>query len=140
MREMMMDEPYVDEELEPDPALNQFTNGIIGAAIEVHRKLGPGLLESFYQAAMEIELNLRGIAFERQVPIELSYKGRVIGKSVLDQIVANRVVVDLKAVESIGNVHRAQIIGYLKITKKQLGLIINFNVALLRQGIIRVAN
>jgi GxxExxY protein len=135
-----MDEPFVDSYAEPNPELNRITNAIIGAAIEVNRRLGPGLLESFYQAAMEIELEHRGIAFVRQHVIDVTYRNQSIGKSVVDLLVENAVVVELKAVEALNDVHRAQMICYLKVTKKKLDLIINFNVALLRKGIIRIAN
>lgn len=135
-----MDEPFVDSYAEPNPELNRITNAIIGAAIEVNKRLGPGLLESFYQAALEIELEHRGIAFSRQHVIEIEYRGRSIRRSVVDLLVESAVVVELKAVEALNDVHRAQMICYLKSTKKKLGLIINFNVALLRKGIVRIAN
>jgi GxxExxY protein len=133
------DDFYVDEEMEPDPRLNQMTNAIIGAAIEVHRALGPGHAESVYQKAMEIELEHRGIAFQRQVDIELTYRGQPVGLSRLDLLVEGTVIVDLKAVDQLAPVHSAQLISYLSITGHPLGLLINFNVAALRQGIKRIA-
>ena len=136
---MMENEWFVDEEMEPDPRLNRITNLIIGAAIEVHRMLGPGHLEAVYQLAMEIELELRGIAFQRQLDIELAYKGQPLGVSRLDFLVEGVVVVDLKSVEQLAPVHTAQMISYLSITGHPLGLLINFNVPALRQGIKRIA-
>ena len=81
---------FVDEDMEPDPALNRITNAIIGAAIEVHRALGPGHLESAYEQAMDVEMTLRGIAFRRQVDVELLYKGHQVGKARLDFVVEGR--------------------------------------------------
>ena len=134
----MNDEYFVDEEMEPDPALNRITNAIIGAAIEVHRELGPEHLESAYEEAMDVEMTLRGSQFERQVEFVLMYKGRQVGKGCLDFLVEGVVVV-LKAVEQIASVHTAQVISYLSITGHPLGLIINFNVPALRHGIKRIA-
>src|SRR5215212_6040786 len=105
----MGDECFVDEEMEPDPALNRITNGIIGAAIEVHRALGPGHLESAYEEAMAIEMTLRGIQFKRQVDVRLMCKGREIGKGWLDFLVEECVVLELKAVEQISSVHAGQL-------------------------------
>ena len=130
---------YVDEEMEPDPALNRVTNAIIGAGIEVHRTLGPGHLESAYEEAMAVEMGLRGIRFRRQVDVELVYKGQPVGRARLDFLVEETVVLDLKAVEQIAPVHAAQMISYLSITGHPLGLIINFNVPALRHGIRRIA-
>jgi GxxExxY protein len=129
----------VDEEMEPDPALNRITNAIIGAAIEVHRMLGPGHLESAYEEAMAIEMTLRSIPFRRQVEIELLYKGRPVGKSRLDFVVEELVVLELKAVEQFAPIHSAQMISYLCVTGHPLGLIINFQVPALRHGIKRIA-
>ena len=130
---------FVDEELEPDPALNRITNAIIGAAIDVHRALGPGHLESAYEEAMAIEMASRGIPFRRQVDVELTYKGRVVGKSRLDFLVEEAVVLDLKAVDQLASIHSAQMISYLAITRLPLGLLINFHVPALRHGIKRIA-
>jgi hypothetical protein len=90
------EEIWIDEQMEPDPRLNRITNDIIGAAIEVHRALGPGHLESVYQKAMEIELEHRGIAFQRQLDIELKYRGQSVGLSRLDLLVEGTVIVDLR--------------------------------------------
>jgi len=130
---------FVDDEMEPDPRLNRITNAIIGAAIEVHRALGPGHLESAYEEGMAIEMRLRGIPFQRQVDIELMYKGQKVGRSRIDFIVEEAVVLDLKAVEQLVSVHSSQIIAYLAMTKLPLGLLINFNVPALRHGIGRIA-
>jgi GxxExxY protein len=135
----MGEEIWIDEELEPDPRLNRITNDIIAAAIEVHRALGPGHLEAVYQKAMEIELAHRGIAFQRQLDIQLTYRGEPVGTSRLDLLVEETIIVDLKAVDQLGPVHSAQLISYLSITGHPLGLLINFNVAALRQGIKRIA-
>ncbi len=114
------------------------TEGIIGAAIEVHRQLGPGLLESVYEDCMCEELRLRDIPFKAQVELPVIYKGRNTGGIYrLDLIVADEVVVELKAVERLLNVHEAQLLTYLKLTGKHVGLMINFNVSILQRGIMR---
>ena len=128
-------EPQADE---PSAALNDLSNRIIGAALEVHRVLGPGFLESIYEEALGIELKLRSIPFVAQYPISVGYKGRQIGEGRLDLLVANSLVVELKAVEVLLPVHTAQLHSYLKATGHKLGLLINFNVPLLRDGIRRV--
>jgi len=110
---------------------------IIGAAIEVHRILGPGLLEGVYEDALCIELEERKIVFERQKPIEIKYKGRNIGNLVTDLIVENRVIVELKSVETLLPVHETQLLTYLKLTSLNVGLLINFNVPVLRDGVKR---
>jgi GxxExxY protein len=114
------------------------TEQIIGAAIEVHRQLGPGLLESVYEECMCEELRLRGIAFRCQVELPVIYKGiETGGKYRIDLIVEDEVLVELKSVERILGVHEAQLLTYLKLTGKRVGLLINFNVAILRRGILR---
>lgn len=123
---------------EPHPQLDRLAHQVIGAAIEVHRQLGPGFLESVYEEAMCIELALRGIAFTRQPEVAIDYKGRTVGQGRLDFLIAGCLVVELKAVEMLAPIHSAQMISYLKITKRTLGLLINFNVAMLRDGIKRV--
>lgn len=112
-------------------------NKVIGCAIEVHRHLGPGLLESTYEAAMGIELEEAGLRYQRQVPFPAIYKGRTIGEYRLDLIVEEAVVVELKSVERNDPVFEAQLLTYLKITGKKLGLLINFNSRLLKNGIKR---
>ena len=136
----MNDEAFVDEDMEPDPRLNEITNKIIGCAIEVHRHLGPRYLEAYYKEAMAIEMNLRGVRFQRQKDFEVLYKGHVIGTGRLDFLVEDEVIVELKAVESLTPAFTAQVISYLKANQKRLAIIINFNVKLLNEGIKRVAN
>ena len=114
------------------------TSPIIGAAIEVHRVLGPGLLESAYEECLCHELYLRGLSFERQVALPVSYKGLQLDCGYkIDVIVEREVVVELKAIEKVLPVHEAQLLTYLKISGKRVGLLINFNVPLLTRGIIR---
>ncbi len=111
------------------------TGKIIGAAIEVHRRLGPGLLESTYQACLARELSLRGLPFERERVLPISYKGTEVDCSYrLDFVVDNRVILELKAVDAIHPIHEAQLLTYLKLADLQVGLIINFNVVTLKEG------
>ena len=100
--------------------------------------LGPGFLESVYEAALSIELGLRGIPFKRQVPVRVDYKGRNVGEARLDFLVGDALTVELKAVDALCPVHLAQVISYLKATGNELGLLINFSVAVLKDGIKRV--
>ena len=110
------------------------------AALEVDQILGPGYLESVYEEALSVELALRGVGFERQIPVALSYKRVPIGHGRLDLLVADRLIVELKAVENTQPIHLAQLLSYLKATRRRLGLLINFNVRWLRQGIRRVVH
>ena len=120
---------------------NEISGKIIGAAIEVHKHLGPGLLESAYEECLCRELDLRGIDFKRQVPLPLSYKGLKLDCGYrLDLLVEDKVIVELKTVEAIAHIHEAQILTYLKLREIRLGLIINFNVPLLVEGIRRLVN
>ena len=123
---------------EPSKELDDLARLVIGAAIEVHRVLGPGYLESVYEEALFYEIELRGILCERQVKISVDYKGHRVGESRLDLLVAKILPVELKVVDVLAPVHQAQILSYLKMTSLQLGLLINFNVPLLKQGIKRV--
>ena len=123
---------------EPDPELDGAAHAVVDAALEVHRVLGPGFLEAVYEEAWGVELTLRGVPFRRQVPISLDYKGFPVGHARLDLLVAERLVIELKAVDSLAAVHWAQLLSYLKATKLTLGLLINFNVPVIRQGIKRV--
>jgi GxxExxY protein len=123
---------------EPGERLDQLARAVIGAAIEVHRALGPGYLESVYEEALGIELKLRGIPFVSQVPVGVAYKGCQIGEGRLDILVDNILIVELKAVEALAPIHMAQVISYLKMTGLKLGLLINFNVPVLKEGIKRV--
>ena len=111
---------------------------IIGCAIEVHRRLGPGLLESVYEAALAIEFRNAKLKFKRQIGIPVLYKGELIGEHRPDFIVDDTIVVEIKRVERLDPVHIAQMITYLKMTELHSGLILNFNVAALRAGIRRV--
>jgi GxxExxY protein len=117
------------------------SHSVIGAAIEVHRHLGPGLLESVYEATLCHELSLRGVAFERQVVVPIEYKGLKIKPSLrVDLLVARRLVVEVKAAEHLAEVHRAQLLTYLRLTGLRLGLLVNFNVEVLITGVRRVIN
>ncbi len=119
--------------------INRLTEAIIGAAIEVHRALGPGLLESAYKECLCRELDLQGIPFERQRPLPVEYKGlRLDCGYRLDLLVSNQVVVEIKAVENLLPIHEAQLLTYLKLGGWQVGLLINFNVPVLKQGIRRL--
>lgn len=111
---------------------------VIGAAIEVHLCLGPGFLESVYEEALAVELKLRDIPFERQFVVGVPYKGQIVGEGRLDLLVDTCLVVELKTVETLLPIHTAQILSYLKITGYPLGLLIDFNVPVLKQGIRRV--
>lgn len=113
---------------------------VIGAAIEVHRHLGPGLLESVYEQAPAHELKLRGLTASRQVPVVVPYKGLEITGQRMDMIVEPGVIVELKAVEVILPIHEQQVLSYLKSTGFRLGLLINFNTDLLKKGIRRFVN
>ena len=117
----------------------QITGEIIGAAIEVHRELGPGLLESSYEMCLARELELCGISFEFEKPLPLEYKGvRLDCGYRLDLLVAGAVIVEVKSVENLAPIHDAQLLTYLKLTGVKVGLLINFNVAFLRHGIRRL--
>lgn len=114
------------------------TGAIIAAAIEAHRALGPGLLESVYEECLCCELELRGIPFARQVPIPVEYKGvRSECGYRIDLLVQDEVVVEIKAVEAIHPVHEAQLLTYMKLSGKRVGLLINFCVPVLKDGIVR---
>lgn len=117
--------------------LNQLTERIIGCGIEVHRHLGPGLLEATYEEALCIEFQESGIKYKRQLPFPILYKGRTLGEYRLDLLVEHAVVVEIKSVERFDPVFEAQVVTYLKVTGKRVGLLINFNSRLLRDGIKR---
>jgi len=120
---------------------NKLTNVIIGAAIEVHRQMGPGLLESVYEECLLFELAERGIKAERQVKLPLRYKGIKLDKYFyVDIIVENEILIELKVVEDILSVHEVQLVTYLKLANKKLGLLINFHEAVLSHGIKRKIN
>lgn len=118
--------------------LNKLTEAIIGAAIEVHKQVGPGLLESAYQKCLCRELQLRNVAFECEKPLPLTYKGVALDCGYrLDLVVEGAVVVEIKSVDSIEAIHEAQLITYLKLTGLKVGLLINFNVPFLKDGVKR---
>jgi GxxExxY protein len=115
------------------------TSQIIGAAIDVHRELGPGLLESAYEACLCFELNLRKMTFARQVPLPVVYKGLQIECGYrADIIVANKAIVEVKAVDEIVNIHKARLLTYLRVTGLKVGLILNFKEPVLKNGIVRL--
>jgi GxxExxY protein len=118
--------------------LKDTTSRIISCAIEVHSALGPGLLESVYEEALEHEFELRGIQYERQKEIGLQYKGKEVGKHRIDYLVEDQVIVELKAAELLHNIYEAQLLTYLKAMNKRVGLLINFNVERLKDGIKRL--
>jgi GxxExxY protein len=116
----------------------ELTGQIIAAAIEVHRELGPGLLESAYQACMCRELSVRRIDFRAEVPLPVDYKGIHLDCGYrMDLVVAGKIAVELKSAEKILPIHQAQLLTYLRLSGVRVGLLINFNVRVLRQGIIR---
>lgn len=123
----------------PRAQRDSLTGQIIGAGIEVHRQLGPGLLESAYRECLCWELNHRGLTIEREMALPLVYKGVHVDAGYrLDLIVETRVLVELKAVERLAPVHTAQVLTYLKLTGLRVGLLMNFNADVLRDGIVRL--
>ena len=118
---------------------DELTERIIGVAIEVHRILGPGLLESIYEEALSIEMSLRGIPFQRQVEVDVQYKGHVIKGQRLDILVAGQVVVELKSVSQLPEVAMAQVLSYLKAAGLKRGLLINFGNTRLIDGVKRIS-
>jgi GxxExxY protein len=117
----------------------QLTSQIIGAAIEVHKALGPGLLESVYQTCLSREMDLRGLKFEKEKGLPVEYKGIALETGVrLDFLVQGTVVVELKSVDAIVKIHEAQLLTYLRLTGCKVGLLINFNVPVLKEGIVRM--
>ena len=123
---------------EPSQEVDDLARKVIGAAIEVHRALGPGYLESVYEEALAYEIGLNNIPYERQKSVKVAYKGHSVGEGKLDLLIAKILPVELKAVDALAPIHQAQLISYLKMTGLQLGLLINFNVPLLKQGNKRV--
>ncbi|MEH2134717.1 MAG: GxxExxY protein [Nostoc sp.] len=118
--------------------MNQLTGEVIGAAIEVHRVLGPGFLEEVYKEALIIEFFRCGIPHVVEKGVTVNYKGHEVGKGRLDFLVANCLIVELKAVQNLAPIHEAQVLSYLKMTNYPLALLINFNVSLLKDGIKRI--
>ena len=121
--------------------INQLTGQIIGAAIEVHKTLGPGLLESAYEECLCRELSLRGFSYERQKEVPVKYKGVSLDCGYrLDIVVSESVILELKACDRLERIHQAQLLTYLKLTGIKYGLLINFNVSVLKDGIKRMVN
>jgi GxxExxY protein len=123
---------------EPSHEIDILARQTIGSAIEVHRTLGPGFLEFVYEEALCVELTARGIPFRQQVPLEIDYKSRLVGVVRLDLVVADRLIVELKAVPQLLRVHTAQLLSYLRAFGQPLGLLVNFDVPVLAMGIRRV--
>ena len=124
--------------MEPSRELDALARRVIGAAIEVHRILGPGYLESVYEEALAVELSIQGVGCDRQSPVNIEYKGQAVGEGRLDLLVADSLVVELKTVDHLLPIHHAQVLSYLKATRSQIGLLINFNERVLREGIKRI--
>jgi GxxExxY protein len=121
--------------------INQLTERVTGACMEIHKTLGPGLLESAYEECVCHELRLAGLGFERQRPLPVTYKGVQLDCGYrLDLIIEDKLVVELKAVRELSPIHEAQLLTYLKISGLTVGLLINFNVPVLRRGIKRIVN
>lgn len=130
-----MNEVRISQETE------QLATAVVNAAFAVHRTLGPGLLESTYHECLAIELSLAGLRVQREQLLPLTYRGHVIQNAYrLDLLVNDRLLVELKAIESVQPIHRVQVTTYLRILKLPLGLLINFNVPLIKEGITRVLN
>ena len=124
---------------EPSALADAAARQVIDAGLKVHRALGPGLLESAYEVCLAHELNLRGVSVSRQVPLPLHYEGlRLEAGYRLDLVVADAVIVEVKAVESLSRLHEAQLITYLKLSGLRLGLLMNFNVPLFKDGVRRL--
>ena len=121
--------------------INKLSSKVIGAAIEVHKVLGPGLLESAYEECICHELSLRGVPFVRQKPLPVQYKGVSLDCGYrLDVVVEDAIILELKSCEKIEPIHQAQLLTYLKLSGIRLGLLLNFNVHLMREGVARIAN
>lgn len=121
-----------------DDRVEELAHEVIGAAIEVHRELGPGFPEAVYEQALSHELQFRNISFVQQAMIHVQYKGRMVGEGRVDLLIADSLIVELKTVEAIAPVHAAQVVAYLKATQQKLGLLINFNVPRLKDGLKRI--
>jgi GxxExxY protein len=120
---------------------NQIGTDIVNTAIDVHRQLGPGLLESVYEAILAYELSAQGLQVQRQVPIQIIYKSMTFDEAFrADLLIEDKVIIELKSVETLNNAHRKQVQTYLKLTGLKLGYLLNFGSALMKDGIVRVAN
>lgn len=123
---------------EPTEAIDALVRKTLAAAVEVHRHLGPGYLESVYEEAFATELSMQTIPFRRQIEVPVRYKNHLVGQGRLDFLVNGELVVELKAVDALLPIHKAQILSYLKATQHRLGLLINFNVPVLMRGVQRI--
>ena len=121
-----------------DASVNALSGIIVDSAIAVHRALGPGFLEAFYEEALCIELTARAIPFKRQLPLRVCYRDQLVGTHRVDLLVGELVVVELKSVECMTQLHFAQVLSYLRASRLELGLLLNFNVPLLKLGIRRI--
>jgi len=120
---------------------NEIARHIVDAAYHIHRKLGPGLLESVYETVLAFEIEKRGLTVKRQVPVSIEYEGIRFEEGFrADLIVEDKVIVELKSVENVSPVHKKQLLTYLRLTDSRLGLLINFGCALIRDGISRIVN
>ena len=124
--------------VEPGEGVDELVRSTLAAAVEVHKHLGPGYLESVYEEALAIELTLRKIPFVRQIAVPVQYKDHLVGQGRLDFLIRGELVVELKAAEVLLPVHKAQVLSYLKATQHRLGLLVNFNVPVLMRGVQRV--
>ena len=122
--------------------LNHFSSQVIKAAIKVHKSLGPGLFESVYQSCMVIELKVMGIKVRSEVPLPVFYRGQKVDEEGfrIDLLVEDRLIVELKSVKKVQDIHKKQLLTYLRLAQKPLGLLINFNETLLKNGITRIIN
>ena len=121
--------------------INKLSSKVIGAAIEVHKTLGPGLLESTYEECLCYEFGFRDFSFERQKALPVTYKGKKLDCGYrLDIVVENTIILELKSCEKIEAIHKAQLLTYLKLSGLKLGLLLNFNVPVMRDGIVRIVN
>jgi GxxExxY protein len=120
---------------------NEISQAVVAATIEVHRILGPGLLESVYEEALCHEMELRAVSFKRQLPVPIRYKGVSLATDLrLDLLVEDKVIVEIKAVEETKPIHKVQVLTYLRLSDKRLGLLINFHVPVVKEGISRIVN
>ncbi len=124
---------------DPDSEIHALAAELVEAATTVHQYLGPGFQETVYLDAMCIELGFRGVPFMRQVPVNLVYRGMPVGEGLVDLYAGRRIICSLKAVEELTDVHEAQMVSFLRMTGCKLGMLFNFNVTDLREGIVRVA-
>jgi GxxExxY protein len=136
--------PYEDEILasaqlvQPPEEINELAHRVIGIAIAMHRELGPALPEEAYKRALAIEFDARGIKYAREYPVEVSYRGFVIAKVKLDFLIEAKLVLEAKSVDLLTQIDRKQVVRYLELTKLPLGLLINFNILILKEGIRRI--